>query len=79
MMTSFEYEPEMLWENLLSTQSDRILSAYKHLSTEEQASVVNHLNRMVTEPGWLPVQRDSARVALDVLAHLHTEIPGGSE
>jgi hypothetical protein len=69
-MTQPDLDPSLLWDALLSRQPGRIVSAYRSLAAAEQAPVFDHLKRMVSEPGWLLVQRDSARLALDVLENL---------
>jgi hypothetical protein len=59
--------PEIIWDQLLSRQPERILAAYWRLSPDEQQTVLRHLERMTTEPGWHPEQRISAQAALQVL------------
>ena len=44
-----------------------VSAAYKSLQPDEQAVVREHLQKMVSEPGWQPGQRASARIALDVI------------
>jgi hypothetical protein len=58
---------ELIWDNLLSRQADFIRPAFASLSEQDQQTVLAHLQRMVTEPGWQPEQRISAKAALDVL------------
>ena len=58
---------EQLWENLLSRQPDLVKLAFATLDEEEQAAVLAHLNKMVTESGWHLEQRRSAEVALAAL------------
>ena len=48
--------PELLWEQLLSRQPEQVLAAFTRLSPDEQAQVLQHLERMATEPGWHPEQ-----------------------
>ena len=60
-------ELEGLWDNLLSRDPERIRRQWRELSAEEQRAVLAHLERMVSEEGWLPMQRESARAALDAL------------
>ena len=61
---------ELLWDNLLSRQPDRIQSAYASLDTHNQKAVLAHLHRMVKEPGWQPEQRLSAKTAIKVISTL---------
>lgn len=58
---------ELLWDRLLSRNSKLIRSAYDKLDPSDQAAVLAHLERMVTEPGWQPEQRDSAASALKAI------------
>ncbi len=58
---------EKLWDNLLSRQNNQIRAAYQELTSEEKDAVLEHLQRMVSEPGWHPEQRLSAKAALRVL------------
>jgi hypothetical protein len=74
-MTQPDLDPSLLWDDLLSRHPDRIASAYWSLTAAEQAPVLAHLHRMVTEPGWLPVQQESARLALEILEQSTTEQP----
>ena len=59
---------EKLWSNLLSHQPDRVRAAFTDLNPTEKKSVLDHLNRMATEPGWHPEQQASARLALNCVA-----------
>jgi len=58
---------EDLWTNLLSRNEADILSAFKMLNKEDKTTVINHLNKMVTEDGWHPEQVHSAEYALDLI------------
>jgi hypothetical protein len=58
---------ETLWEEILSRQSERIQAAFATLSAEEKVAVLDHLNRMASEPGWHPEQIASASKALKTL------------
>jgi hypothetical protein len=57
-------DPEAFWAQVLSGDPARIRAAITALSEDERASVVEHLRRMATEPGWHPAQRQRARTAL---------------
>jgi len=61
------YEPDRLWEQLLSRLPASIKDAFATLDPSDQQAVLAHLRRMVTEPGWQPEQRLSATAALDAL------------
>ena len=58
---------EIIWAGLLSENPEQIRFVYASLDQASQLSIMQHLHRMVTEPGWLPVQRQSAQFALETL------------
>lgn len=60
---------EELWDYLLSAEPEKVQLAFEQLDESEGQAVVTHLRRMVTEPGWQPGQRESARAALKILNH----------
>ncbi len=55
---------EEFWSDLLSEEPLRIIAAWMPLDAEEKAAIHAHLRRMVTESGWLEVQRVAAAAAL---------------
>ena len=63
-----------LWEHLLSRRPRQVRAAFESLSPEQQAVVLAHLKRMVSEPGWHAEQQRSAAAALKALDNL-----GGKE
>jgi len=64
---------EILWGQLLSRQAEQVRAAYTSLDPDGQQVVVAHLRRMVSEAGWHPEQRKSARAALRALDSLLTK------
>lgn len=60
---------EDIWGMLLSRQPVMIEKAFASLESEQQNVVLDHLQRMVTEPGWQPEQRVSAQAALDTISN----------
>jgi len=58
---------EHIWDKLLSREPGSVREAYSTLDNEEQAAVLAHLRKMVSEPGWHPEQRKSADIALEEL------------
>ena len=60
-------QPEQLWEDMLSRQPGPIKAAFASLVPSDQQAVLVHLQRMVSESGWQPEQRISAKAALGVL------------
>ncbi|MCX6053695.1 MAG: hypothetical protein NTZ74_02040 [Chloroflexi bacterium] len=61
---------ELIWDQILSRDAKKINAAYPNLDPDSQKTVVNHLQRMVTENDWHPEQVRSARIALDVIKEL---------
>ncbi len=57
-------ELEALWDALLSRQEELIQQAFTKLDRQDQQAIINHLKRIVSEPGWQPEQVTSARIAL---------------
>ena len=55
------------WEDILSSQPDRIRWAFDGLSPDEQQKVLDHLQGMTSEPGWHPAQVKSAEIAIQVI------------
>jgi Ca2+-binding EF-hand superfamily protein len=58
---------EVLWNDLLSRQPERIREAFSSLDPNSQKIVLAHLQRMAGEIGWQPEQRISAKAALNAL------------
>ena len=61
---------EQAWDDLLSREPKRIESRFKSLESKSQKAVIEHLNAMVTESGWHPVQVISAQKALNTLSNI---------
>lgn len=58
---------ELLWADLLSEESDRVVAAWITLDEGEQSSVIAHLQRMITEEGYAESQADAAQAALHII------------
>ncbi len=58
---------EDLWSSILSREDNKIRTAFYGLEPEEQKSVMDHLKKMASEPGWHPDQCLSAQTALQAL------------
>jgi hypothetical protein len=58
------------WDALFSRQPERIRQVFAPLDMATRKALIDHLQRMVTEPDWQPVQRDSAQAALDAVHDL---------
>ncbi len=66
-MSSLEEYLESVWDGILSEDEAMIKETYLSLSAEDQQVVLTHLNKMVSETGWQPVQIQSASTALSAL------------
>lgn len=58
---------EEFWANMLSEDPPTVRQAWDALTAEEKAAVYRHLQRMASEAGWQPSQRDAARAALQAI------------
>ena len=58
---------EQIWDQLLSREPEQIRSAYALLDVSSQQTVLAHLRKMVSEPGWHPEQVTSATIALQAI------------
>ena len=58
---------ENVWDKLLFRNTKQVLEIFATLDEIEQQAVLDHLRRMVHEPGWHPEQRLSAQTALKAL------------
>lgn len=61
---------EMIWDGILSQDPSQIQSIFTSLDVQSQKSVLLHLQRTENETGLLPVQKRSAKIALDVLQNI---------
>lgn len=63
---------EDIWGMLLSREVGMIEKAFSSLESDQKKAVLDHLDKMVTEPGWQPEQRVSAQIALDTISYQNT-------
>ena len=64
---------ELIWDGLFSHDPTQIKLSYNSLDPGSQRSVWLHLKRIVSKEGWLPVQQQSAQIALDVLQSINND------
>lgn len=62
-----DHQLEMLWDQILSREPEKIRAAFAGLDPASQQEVYTHLQRMTREAGWHPEQRRSAEAALSAL------------
>jgi hypothetical protein len=58
---------EQFWDNILSRDPSQILEAFRFLDIPSRQAVLNHLQSMTQEDGWLSEQRLSAKIALEAI------------
>jgi len=58
---------EQMWDKILSRLPEDVREAFHDLEVHEQQAILEHLQRMVSEPGWHVEQRISAQAALAAL------------
>jgi hypothetical protein len=58
------------WQDILSSQPERILCAFQELSADQQQAVITHLQKMMTEKGWHAAQVNSATIAMNTIQDL---------
>ena len=68
-MNGLPLDLELLWDELLSRQPERIREVFGSLDAPSQKIILTHLETMVRETGWQPEQRISARAALLALGY----------
>ena len=59
---------EKLWSEILSGNEKIIRTVFERLDPDGRKTVLDHLRKMASEEGWQIQQRQSAQVALNVLA-----------
>jgi hypothetical protein len=64
---------EAFWDAILSREPKRIQSAYLPLDMATRNSLVEHLQKMASEPGWHPEQVKSAQAALQAIQDISKE------
>ena len=67
-MFDLEQYLEKAWDDLLSRDKDRVIKRFSSLDESSQKNVLEHLQRMATEPGWHSEQSKSAQSALQILS-----------
>lgn len=67
-MSDFETYLEQVWDDLLSRDPAKIMVRFASLDHANQTTVLTHLIRMTTEPGWHPEQTASAAIALEYVS-----------
>lgn len=71
-MNYHKIDPDLLWEGLLSGDDDLIREIYVQLDVDERNAIVAHLEKVVNEEDWHPLQRESAQLALKTITAFET-------
>ncbi len=58
---------ETVWDGILSRDSKKIIATFHNLEESDRKTITDHLQRMITEPGWHEEQVISAATALKVI------------
>lgn len=64
-MSDYETFLEQVWDDLLSRDPEKIRARFATLDRQNQTTVLAHLARMTSEPGWHAEQVASAALALE--------------
>jgi hypothetical protein len=70
MPVSDEEAITQFWDALLSRRPAAIRAVFQPLDAATRRAVAAHLQKMASEDGWHPEQRQSAQAALDALGDL---------
>lgn len=61
---------EELWNHLLSQDPLRISEVFNQIDSNSQNQIIQHLQRMIHETGWQPMQKENAKIALEVITNM---------
>ena len=59
-----------LWDDLFSGDAARVRQVWMKLTDEECGIVLQHLQKMVDDPGYQPSQKESAAAALRLIREI---------
>lgn len=58
---------EIIWDQILSRDTELIRKMYQTLGEDEKEAVFHHLRKMISEEGWHAEQVKSAQFALQII------------
>lgn len=73
-MTTEEERLEQYWDGILSREATAIRAAFNSVDPASQSETLAHLQNMIADADYLPVQRESARIAYEVLTATNDEM-----
>jgi len=69
-MASIEAKLEEIWGDLFSGDAARVRKVWMRLTDEECGIVLQHLQQMIDDPGFQPLQKESAATALRLIREI---------
>lgn len=69
-MADIEAKLEELWGDLFSDDAARVRKVWMKLTDEECGIVLQHLQKMLDDPGFEPTQKESATTALRLIREI---------
>jgi hypothetical protein len=66
----FKANLDKLWGDLFSGDAARVRKLWTNFTDEECGIVLQHLQRMIDEPDYQPVQKESAATALRLIREI---------
>jgi len=69
-MASIEAKLEEIWGDLFSGDAARVRKVWMKLTDEECGIVLQHLQQMIDDPGFQPLQKESAATALRLIREI---------
>jgi hypothetical protein len=69
-MASNEAELEEIWRELFSGDAARVRRVWMRLTDEECSILLQHLQEMIDDPGYQPLQKESAATALRLIREI---------
>jgi len=69
-MASTEAKLEEIWGDLFSGDAARVRKVWMRLTDEECGIVLQHLQQMIDDPGFQPLQKESAATALRLIREI---------
>ncbi len=69
-MADIEAKLEELWGDLFSGDAARVRKVWMKLTDEECGIVLQHLQKMLDDPGFQPAQKESATTTLRLIREI---------
>ena len=69
-MASIEAKLDEIWDDLFSGDAARVRQVWMKLTDEECSIVLQHLQKMLDDPGFQSSQKESAAIALRLIREI---------